>query len=322
MDAAPDAQKTIPAWINGRNWALLTLGNLAEAKTGIERALQMGRPSEAVHQSAVLKFVQRDYVGARAAIDELVLKAGSPDVRLAQLLMQSYAAQKDVPKGLTRLKELASASPKSAAIQHLLGQWSVRTGDIDGARAAFEKAKAADPRFAPADAALAEIDINAGRIDAARQRLKRVLEADPRNPPALLLSARAEEASGNQDGVLARYRAVLDVDGANLIALNNLAYSLAGSKPDEALKLAQQALEIAPDNASVQDTLGWVYYRKGLYSMAITHLKKAVDKETNPRRQFHLGMSYLKVGDQANGQRIVAEALRKDPNLAKTEQGW
>jgi hypothetical protein len=33
-------------------------------------------------------------------------------------------------------------------------------------------------------------------------------------------------------------------------------------------------------------------------------------------------MSYLKIGDQITGQTIVREALLKDPNLVKTEQGW
>ena len=122
--------------------------------------------------------------------------------------------------------------------------------------------------------------------------------------------------------MVARYRAVLAIDASNLIALNNLAYELAAGSPDEALKLAQQAAEIAPDRPDIQDTLGWIYYRKGLYSMAVPHLKTAVDKEPNPRRQFHLGMSYLKIGDQTNGQKIVREALLKDPNLLKTEQGW
>ena len=92
--------------------------------------------------------------------------------------------------------------------------------------------------------------------------------------------------------------------------------------PDQALTLAQRATELAPEDPGVQDTLGWIYYRKGLYSMAVRYLKTAVEKGPNPRRQFHLGMSYLKVGNQATGQRIVLEALQKDPNLAKTEQGW
>jgi Tfp pilus assembly protein PilF len=33
-------------------------------------------------------------------------------------------------------------------------------------------------------------------------------------------------------------------------------------------------------------------------------------------------MSYLKAGDRNLGQQMLAAALRQDPNLAKTEQGW
>jgi tetratricopeptide (TPR) repeat protein len=321
MDAAPAEHKALLKWTIGRNWALLTLGKLQEAKVGVEIALQQGRPPEALHQNAVLKFVQRDYAGARADVDEL-LKGGTADVRLAQLLVETYAAQKDLGKGVNRLKEVAAAHSKSAPMQHLLGVWCLRAGDSAGAQQAFANAKAADPRFVAADMALAELDMREGRNDAARQKLRGVVAADPRNIRALLLSAWVEQSAGNRDAVIATYRAVLNLDQSNLIALNNLAYTLAPENADEALKFAQQALEIAPDSPDVQDTLGWVYYRKGLYSMAVRHLKTAVDKEATPRRQFHLGMSYVKVGDQANGQRIVAEALRKDPNLAKTEQGW
>jgi Tfp pilus assembly protein PilF len=122
--------------------------------------------------------------------------------------------------------------------------------------------------------------------------------------------------------VVASYRSVLNIDPSNLIALNNLSYALARENPDEALTLAQHAAEIAPDSPTVQDTLGWIYYRKGLYSMAVRYLETAVNKDATPQRQFHLGVSYLKAGNQAAGQKIVREALQKDPNLVKTEQGW
>ena len=90
---------------------------------------------------------------------------------------------------------------------------------------------------------------------------------------------------------MARYRAVLAVDSANLEAFNNLAYNLAQQNPDEALPLARQAAELAPDNAAIEDTLGFVFYRKGDYRNATNYVKIAVDKEPTPRRQFHLRRS-------------------------------
>lgn len=319
--AAPDEQKKQWPWMVGHNWALLRLGNLQEAKTGVEQALDQGRPPEAVYQDAVLRLLQKDYVGARAQAEEL-LKRDAADVRAAQLLMETYAAQRDLAKGLDRLKELAAARPDSAPLQHLLGQWYSRSGNLAEARKAFEAAKAADQQFLPADLALSDIDLREGRNDAARQRLDSIVAKNPSNLTALLLSARAADQSGDSPAAIARFRAIVNIDRSNVIALNNLAYLLAPNDPDEALTYAQRAAEKAPDNAAVQDTLGWIYYRKGLSSMAVRYLKAAVDKESTPLRQFHLGMSYLKMGDQARGQKMVREAVAKDPSLAKTEQGW
>jgi len=126
----------------------------------------------------------------------------------------------------------------------------------------------------------------------------------------------------NDPAAIATYHSILHLDGSNVFALNNLAYLLVKDNPDEALKFAEQAVEIAPDDPTTQDTLGWVYYRKGLYGMAVRFLKTATEKQPTPLRQFHLGMSYVKVGDREMGQKLVSTALQKEPNLAKTEQGW
>jgi Tfp pilus assembly protein PilF len=166
------------------------------------------------------------------------------------------------------------------------------------------------------------MDAVEGRIDAARQRLHAVLAQDQRNVPALVLLGQCEEQSGDQAAAKAQYRAILNIDSSNLIALNNLAYLMAQDNPNEALKLAEQALQQSPDNATVQDTLGWIYYRKGIYATAVEHLKLAVEKQPTPQRQFHLAVSYLRIGQKVLGQQILAAALKQDPNLTKTEQGW
>ncbi len=321
IDQAPDEQKKQLAWTIGRNWALLALSNWEEAKAGIDRALQVGRPSEAVYQSAVFQLVQRDYAGARAALEEL-LNRNVEDVGVVQLLMQTYASRQEVPKGLDRLKDLVAKHPDSAPLRHLLGQWYERGGNLSGARQAFENAKAIDSHFTDAALSLAELDLREGQSGPARQRLSAIVARDPKNVGARVLLARSEKESGDQVAEIETYRAILAIEPSNLIALNNLAYELGANSPDEALKFAQQAVELAPDEPGFQDTLGWVYYRKGLYTMAVRYLKTAVDKESNPRRQFHLGMSYVKAGDQITGQTLVRAALQKDPNLMATERGW
>jgi Tfp pilus assembly protein PilF len=102
--------------------------------------------------------------------------------------------------------------------------------------------------------------------------------------------------------------------------LNNLAYLLADNgQADEALKYAQQALELAPDNPDFEDTLGWVLYHKGVYSTAVTHLKSAVSRGGSARQQYHLAMAYFKKGDADLGRAALQTALRRDPNMPEAK---
>ena len=50
------------------------------------------------------------------------------------------------------------------------------------------------------------------------------------------------------------------------VAANNLAWMFAetGENLDMALQLAQAATRRVPEQPEIQDTLGWIYYKKGL----------------------------------------------------------
>jgi Tfp pilus assembly protein PilF len=151
-------------------------------------------------------------------------------------------------------------------------------------------------------------------------RLETVIAREPYNVAAKLLLADIEKSSGDHAGAIEHYRAVLAIDPSNLVALNNISTELTPDRPDEALGFAQHAFDLAPDNAAVKDTLGWIYYRKGVYPTAAQYLKEAVAKEPNPRRQFHLGMSYIKAGDLLEGRKLLQAAIRQDPSLSTNLQ--
>ncbi len=321
-DEAPPRQKgSNVALMLERNWALMNTGSTAEVRATLDRMLKGQRLPAVVSQDGAFRLLEKDYAGARADAEE-VLKANPEDLTAALLITNSYASQGHADKGIERLRQLAEARPGSAPLHLLLGEWQAQQKRTTEARKSFEAAKSADPASAPADLGLAQLDIGENKPGAARQRLESIVATDSKNVPALLLLAHLDEQSGNRAGAVARYRSVLKADSANLEALNNLAYELAQQNPDEALPLAQQAAEIAPDNAAIQDTLGFVFYRKGDYRNATNYVKSAVTKEPTPRRQFHLAMCYSKSGDQNLAAKTLATALQQDPNLPKTEAGW
>jgi tetratricopeptide (TPR) repeat protein len=321
LDEAPDPQKQTLLWNVARNRVLLTLRRRAELRAALDRLLPLVRLPELVLQDALLKLAEHDYAGARASAEE-VLQRNPEDGTAARVIADSYFGQKQPGKAVERLAQLAAARPNSAPIEDLLAQWRLRTGDAAGARQAWMAAKAADAQYCTADVALAELDRREGHADQARQRLLAAIGPAPGNVSVLMALAAIDEYSGNLTEAMDTYRTVLNVDASNLYALNNLAWHLALADPNEGLKYAQRAAEIAPGNPMVQDTLGWLFYRKGIYSTAVTHLKEAFSGQPTTQRQYHLGMSYLKSGDKILGAKMLEAALQKEPNLLKTETGW
>jgi Flp pilus assembly protein TadD len=116
------------------------------------------------------------------------------------------------------------------------------------------------------------------------------------------------------------YRAALDINPEFAPAANNVAFLLAEQNKNlnEALNLAQMAKEKMPDDPSVMDTLGWVYYRKGIYDMAIGEFADALKKmPENPEIIYHLGMAYYQKGDKERAKKEMQRAL----NISDTFRG-
>lgn len=319
LDGAPQEQKgTLPVILQ-RNWALLSLGDKAEARRGIDQALALSRVPDALLQDAVLKINQNDHPGARASAEE-VLKRNPEDIRALRVLADSFAAQNQTPAALRRIREHAALHANSASVQQFLGQLLLKHGDRAEARKAFEAAKSLNPGWPVPDLSLAELDIAENKLDTARTVLSAVLSANPGTVAARLMLALVEERDRNPSAAIEHYRKAIEADPGNVVALNNLAYRLAeANQPDEALKYAQQAKELAPESPAVDNTLGWVYFRKGIYASAVKHLESAAAKESTPLRNYHLGMAYMKAGDHKRGQQVLEAALRMDPRLPEAE---
>ncbi len=92
------------------------------------------------------------------------------------------------------------------------------------------------------------------------------------------------------------------------------------NKKDKALKLAERAAELVPDNPAVNDTLGWIYYLDAKYDKAASLLRIAVRDETwNPIIRYHLGMVYYKKGLQREAITEMERALKISSTFPEAE---
>lgn len=126
------------------------------------------------------------------------------------------------------------------------------------------------------------------------------------------------EAEGKRDEAKRWYEATVAEISNAPVAANNLAFIYAeeGTNLDVALQLASNAKQQLPDSAEVDDTLGWVYYKKDLPTMALPPLEEAFKrKPDNADIVYHLGLTYAKLGDKARAQELLERALKLNPSL-------
>jgi Flp pilus assembly protein TadD len=80
---------------------------------------------------------------------------------------------------------------------------------------------------------------------------------------------------------------------------------------ESALQLAQTAKSALPDDPMVGDTLGWIYYKKGLTALAVSTLQQSAGASPSSATiQYHLGLAHLKTGNRKEARRALEQALK------------
>jgi tetratricopeptide (TPR) repeat protein len=107
-------------------------------------------------------------------------------------------------------------------------------------------------------------------------------------------------------------KVILEINPDHADSLNYIGYTYAeqGIKLDEAMNLIQRALELKPNSGYIIDSLGWVYFQKGLYDEAANHLEKAAKLTPNdPTINEHLGDAYFRKKKYTNALEHYKRAL-------------
>ncbi|HBG65959.1 MAG TPA: hypothetical protein DDW78_05755 [Treponema sp.] len=128
---------------------------------------------------------------------------------------------------------------------------------------------------------LAVIYCTTGRKKLADFELNKLLDLGYKTASVYASLAFIAWDDGDVDKCIDFYNKALAVDENNPTALNGLGYVLANEERDlaKAVGYCQRALSFAPDSAACLDSMGWVYYKMGLYSEARKYLEKAHRKD-------------------------------------------
>jgi Flp pilus assembly protein TadD len=217
------------------------------------------------------RWTQADEWLAKIPADADPLKVAS---RRATLLAQ----QGRKAEGLKVLEQVSTGTPQEARLKALaLSQWLREDKQITAAFSTLEKALAQFPADSELQSEMAMLCEKLGRFDQMESLLRGLIKAKPDDPHAY----------------------------------NALGYSLADRKLrlDEARELILKAVQLAPRDPFIQDSLGWLEYRAGNAQEAIRILEAAFKARPDAEIAAHLGEVFWSLGQQDKAGTIWREGL-------------
>ncbi|MCC7145195.1 MAG: tetratricopeptide repeat protein [Phycisphaeraceae bacterium] len=163
---------------------------------------------------------------------------------------------------------------------------------------------------------VARYETSAGNTESAINRLEKIKKSLAADSPLAVVSERylgmALLLAKRSDAAVESFRRLVEVDANNVEALNNLAFVLANDlgKPQEALPYAERAFSLAPRNADILDTLGWIQFKVGQSTDSLATMQKANRMRPSAYSAYHLGKIYQSLGQQASAQEQFQAAAK------------
>jgi len=292
----------------------------------------------------------RDFENARAEFNKLLEAApNDPELLFAVGLLSFQLEDNDNAASLFE-RALAANHPDPDAIRLHLGQIAERRKDTEGALKWYRAIPEPSRQYGDAQIRIAIALANGGRLAEARAHLQNqpgdaevkrryllaeaqllrdagqpqqafdLLEAAllkaPDDTDLLYESAMLAERLDRVDAMETRLRKLIALEPEHAHAYNALGYSLAdrGLRLEEAEQLIARAVELAPQDPFILDSLGWVRFRRGDNSGAIAVLEQAYGLRSDPEIAAHLGEVLWSLNRQADANRVFDEALAAHPD--------
>lgn len=191
-------------------------------------------------------------------------------------------------------------------------------GDVDGARRQLQNLRLRDPQLA-VRLYLVEGDVltRVGELRQALELYNTVLAENPGNHDVLYARALLAERLDDLNRVETDLKQIITEDPNNFHAWNALGYTLADrtDRLQEALVYIEKAIELAPNEPAIIDSLGWVHYRLGNLELAAEHLQRAYDLSRGDAEvAAHYGEVLWQMGKRNEARALWEKARRADPD--------
>ena len=265
-------------------------------------AKQVDAPIQALRKALAIK---PDLLEAQRGIIAMQIAAGKPE----EALKEAKAVQKARPKeaiGFAMEGDVLESQKRHA----------------DAAKAYAEGIKRQPvPELVVRQIQLLEV---AGLSAEARSVAAKWLKENPNDPVVRFHLATTAMQNKEFKEAVESYKDILKKQPDHFQTLNNLAWVLGELKDPSALSYAQRAYALAPTNAGVLDTYGWLLFNSGDGKRSVELLTQAaMSSPQDVDIRVHLAKALIKSGDKAGARKELEAATKlgeKSPPKAEIEQ--
>lgn len=270
---------------------------------------------------ALISLEMNDLQGAEAQL-KLALEKGKKDRDAVQYYLgQLNEAKGDEAEALAHYREVKGGEylfTSQMRAAYLLS----KGGKLDEAREFLHRAQPADNQQR-VQLLLVEAQLlrEAQRIEDAYQVLQQGLEKLPNHPDLLYETAMLADKTGRYEISERLLRKLIQIKPDYAHAYNALGYSLLerNERIPEALDLVEKALQLAPNDAAIMDSVGWGYYRSGRLDESVKMLRRAFAANPDPEVAAHLGEALWMHGDKDEAMKIWKDSLKANPGNAQLQ---
>jgi len=297
---------------------------ISKAEEDIRKAIEVAPQNPAGYvQTGNLRLLQKQYGDAEKYYQQALDRDPNSSEGLSGL-MNAYLAQKQTDKAVAAANAQLAKVPNSSAFHDLLGTILFNNKkDMKGAEKELRKAAELDKNNSDALLKLGQVQVAQGSVDQAIATYQRSLKNNPREIRFYILIGELYESKQDWEKAKQMYQKALEIQPDNPLASNNLAYVMLqqGGNVDVALSMAQTARRGMPDSSNAADTLGWAYFQKGAYNMAIDLFKEALKKSPEEATyHYHLGLAYQKAKQPALAKQHLERVLKINPKYMNADE--
>jgi cellulose synthase operon protein C len=297
--------------------AHMASGRNAKAAALMEQALKT-QDNPSFHTTRGLSLIDDGQTSTGIAELEAAYRKDPRQTNAAVALVYTYLQTNQPAKALPIADRLVKAQGKNAKFYNLQGMALARSGNMTGARIAFDKAIALDPNLTQAQLNAARVDVATRAYDAATEKLTRLINVAPNYADALHELAMVAERRNQQADAQRWLEKARDVSDSNDARwdLTLMEFHLRHDHPTQALEAAKSASLKRPDDPQVLMAYARAQIANGDSIAAKSALVSATRvAEYDAPMQVRIAKLQLTAGNPAGAMYCLEKALSSRPDF-------